>query len=47
MAEVKTVRLANTKTGVVVTTSEDNAARLTGFEPVKKAAKATEKPEQQ
>lgn len=44
MADVKTVRLVNAK-GVVVTTAEDNAARLSGFSPEKKATKATEKPE--
>lgn len=41
----KLVRLQNTKTGVVVETTEDNAGRLSGYEPVKKATKATEKPE--
>lgn len=38
MAEVKTVRLVNTRTGVVVTTTEENAGRLSGFEPEKKTA---------
>jgi hypothetical protein len=35
--KVKTVRLVNAK-GVVVVTSEENAGRLAGFEPEKKAA---------
>ena len=38
MAGRKTVRLRSIRTGVVVETSEENAARLVGeFEPVKKA----------
>lgn len=44
MADAKTVRLRNAKTGVVVTTTEDIASRLAGFEPEKKATKATEAP---
>jgi hypothetical protein len=45
MAEVKTVRLRNAA-GVVVTTTEANAGRLTGFEPVKAPkAKADDKSE--
>lgn len=38
----KLVRMQNTETGVVVETTEDVAGRLSGFEPVKKAAKSTE-----
>ena len=34
----KLVRLQNSKTGVVVETTADVATRLSGFEPVKKAA---------
>ena len=34
MADAKTVRLTNDK-GVTVVTTEDIAARLSGFEPVK------------
>lgn len=33
MADRKTVRLRNVTTGVVVETSEENATRLTGYEP--------------
>jgi hypothetical protein len=40
MAQVKTVRLVNSKTGVVVTTSEDVASRLSGFEAETKKAAA-------
>lgn len=41
----KPVRLVNTKTGVVVETTETVAANLSGYEPEKKSAKAAEKSE--
>ena len=43
MAKPKVVRLRNTKTGVVVETSEANAARLPGFEPVKASSSSSSK----
>lgn len=39
--EPKLVRLTNSKTGVVVQTTEDNAGRLSGFEPEKATSKST------
>lgn len=43
MADVKTVRLRSVTTGVVVETSEENAARLAGFEADKPAPKRAPK----
>lgn len=43
MADVKLVRLRSITTGVVVETSEANAGRLVGFEPVEKAGKSPSK----
>lgn len=40
MAAPKVVRLQNTKTGVVVETSEENAGRLAGYEPVSGSSKS-------
>lgn len=45
MADVKTVRLVNDKTGVVVETSEENAGRLAGFSAEGKKSKGRTKPE--
>jgi hypothetical protein len=36
----KMVRLRNTETGVVVETTEENAARIRGYEPVKASSSA-------
>lgn len=43
MADVKTVRLRNITSGVVVETTEDNAARVPGFEVEKPAPKRSGK----
>lgn len=38
MADSKVIRLRDVVSGAVVSTSEENAARLSGFEPVEKQA---------
>lgn len=41
MADPKVVRLRDVTTGVVVQTTEENAANLSGFEPAEDEGKST------